>query len=47
MSLYNIPKENVIRHYDATGKTCPGVKGWNPEPGSNSESEWEKFKNSL
>lgn len=23
MNKYNIPKANVIRHYDVTGKTCP------------------------
>ena len=23
MKKYNIPKENVIRHYDVTGKACP------------------------
>lgn len=23
METYNIPKENVIRHYDVTGKICP------------------------
>lgn len=24
MKKYNVPKENVIRHFDVTGKTCPG-----------------------
>lgn len=37
MKKYNIPLENVIRHYDCTGKDCPaiwvdenkeGIKGW-------------------
>lgn len=23
MKKYNIPKENIIRHYDVTGKSCP------------------------
>ena len=45
MSKYSIPKSNVIRHYDVSGKLCPGIIGWNPESGS--ESEWHKFKNML
>jgi N-acetylmuramoyl-L-alanine amidase CwlA len=42
MKWYNIPPENVIRHYDVTGKPCPGIIGWNKESGS--EAEWNKFK---
>lgn len=45
MKCYNIPPENVIRHYDVTGKPCPGIYGWNKESGS--EAEWEKFKARL
>ena len=45
MKWYNIPAENVIRHYDVTGKPCPGIIGWNKESGS--EAEWEKFKAQL
>ncbi len=29
MKQYGIPKSNVIRHYDVSGKACPGVIGWN------------------
>lgn len=29
MRKYGIPKECVVRHYDITGKPCPGVIGWN------------------
>lgn len=29
MVKYNIPKENVVRHYDVSGKLCPGIVGWN------------------
>lgn len=47
MSKYNIPKENVIRHYDVTGKMCPGVPGWNLESGSEDESTWLWFKSQL
>lgn len=42
MLEYNIPPENVVRHYDVTGKPCPGIIGWNKESGS--EAEWNKFK---
>lgn len=42
MLEYNIPKENVIRHYDVNGKPCPGIIGWNAESGS--ECEWFNFK---
>lgn len=40
MAKYNIPIENVIRHYDVTGKTCP-------EPYVRNENEWKAFKNAL
>lgn len=45
MSIYNIPYENVIRHYDVSGKLCPGVVGWNPASGS--EEKWFAFKTRL
>ena len=45
MKWHNIPAENVIRHYEVTGKPCPGIIGWNKESGS--EAEWEKFKARL
>jgi N-acetylmuramoyl-L-alanine amidase CwlA len=32
MAKYNIPKTNVVRHYDVSGKLCPGVVGWNDAP---------------
>lgn len=58
MRKYNIPKENVVRHFDVTGKNCPGIIGWNtanilnPTTGKgigvkNNESEWIKFKKQL
>lgn len=57
MKKFNIPKDNVIRHYDVSGKLCPGVEGWNPEPiydnngkktnKVNNESEWIKFKSKI
>lgn len=45
MQEYNIPIENVIRHYDVTGKPCPGIVGWNADTGD--ESKWNAFKASL
>ena len=39
MDKHNIPIENVIRHYDVTGKNCPA-------PYVN-EDNWQKFKNEL
>lgn len=40
MAKYNIPIENVIRHYDVTGKTCPA-------PMVLDNSLWVKFKEML
>ena len=40
MKKYSIPVENVIRHYDVTGKRCP-------EPYVREAKEWEAFKNML
>ena len=57
MRQFGIPKENVVRHYDITGKLCPGIVGWNnakiynnsgkPTAAQNNSSEWENFKNQL
>lgn len=58
MKKYNIPIENVIRHYDVSGKLCPGVIGWNKEAvyslqlnkftsQKSTEQEWDKFKSRL
>lgn len=40
MKKYNIPIDNVIRHYDVTGKTCP-------EPYVRDSAAWETFKSNL
>ena len=45
MKKYNIPIENVVRHYDISGKYCPGVIGWNTNSGS--DAKWIKFKARL
>ena len=40
MAKYNIPVENVIRHYDVTGKRCP-------EPYVRDAAAWNNFKAKL
>ena len=39
MKKYNIPTENVIRHFDVTGKICP-------EPLTDN-IKWQEFKNKI
>jgi len=45
MMEYDIDIDHVVRHYDVSGKLCPGVKGWNDD--SDSVEEWTSFKKSL
>lgn len=40
MAKYSVPVENVIRHYDVTGKNCPA-------PFVKDETLWQDFKNRL
>lgn len=57
MQKYDIPKSNVVRHYDVSGKLCPGVLGWNDasiytDDGKNtgvknSSIRWKEFYNSI
>ena len=59
MNKLNIDKDHVVRHYDITGKLCPGIIGWNnshevyDKTGKrisgrvNNSTEWEKFKARL
>ena len=57
MKKYNIPIERVVRHYDISGKVCPGILGWNNAglndtkgnkiSGSNNSKAWEAFKERL
>jgi N-acetyl-anhydromuramyl-L-alanine amidase AmpD len=57
MEKYNIPLDRVVRHYDASRKSCPGIIGWNDnetysESGKiqttkNNSNEWVKFKERL
>lgn len=41
MKEYNIPLENVVRHYDASRKICPNI--WE----ENNWKKWNKFKEDL
>ncbi len=43
MTKYGISASNVYRHFDVTGKLCPGWAGWY---GSNS-TKWNAFKAQL
>lgn len=45
MKKYSIPAENVIRHYDVSGKHCPGAVGWGKYTGS--DDTWIKFKKAI
>lgn len=45
METYKVPITKVIRHYDVTGKLCPGVIGWNEDSGD--ASKWKSFIASL
>ena len=57
MRKFNIPIERVVRHYDISGKVCPGVPGWNngklnDRNGNslgkkNDSSQWLEFKKRL
>lgn len=57
MAKYNIPKGNVVRHYDISGKMCPGIVGWNEAPlysdegrqtgKRNNSQQWLNFWNSI
>lgn len=57
MAKYNVSKSRVIRHYDVSGKMCPGIVGWNDAPTytddgkltgkKNNSDEWTKFWNSI
>ena len=58
MAKYNVPIDRVVRHYDASGKYCPGVVGWNDgviynettgksTGKKNNSDEWLKFKEKL
>ena len=43
MMKYTIPLENVYRHFDVTGKACPGWNGWTGK----TAPLWDSFKARL
>lgn len=48
MKKYNIPKENVIRHYDVTGKLCPAYWSGNTANYNKWKSEfWDKLSTTV
>lgn len=57
MRKYNIPIERVVRHFNITGKLCPGIIGWNTgfiyttdgrrTSQLNNSDKWEDFKKRL
>lgn len=57
MKKFNIDKDHVVRHYDISGKLCPGIYGYNDEPIKdlngkktgevNNSKKWEEFKHRL
>lgn len=57
MKKFNIPANRVVRHYDISGKICPGIEGWNnatlyDNEGKalkikNNSKKWEEFKKKL
>ena len=57
MKKYNIDIDHVVRHYDISGKICPGIIGWNNSDlydangnrmkTKNNSNEWKKFKERL
>jgi len=57
MRRFDVPIENVVRHYDVSGKMCPGIIGWNnariySTDGKitselNNSNTWKDFKDRL
>ena len=45
MREFDVSKSRVIRHFDVTGKLCPGVVGYNEASGD--ASLWKAFKAAL
>lgn len=50
MKKYNIPPENVIRHWDVTGKICPAPyvgAYYNTYYKTTGDKQWKKFKERI
>lgn len=43
MKEYNIDADHVVRHWDISGKPCPGIIGWI----HNDQSKWKEFKAAI
>lgn len=43
MKKYGISAKNVYRHFDVTGKSCPGWSGWIGKD----DSKWKAFKKNM
>lgn len=43
MKKYNIPAENVLRHFDVCSKQCPGWDGWIGDD----DYIWQAFKGAI
>lgn len=44
MKMFDVPKSNVVRHYDISGKLCPGIVGWNDASVYNNDGKREAEK---
>lgn len=54
MQKFDVPISNVVRHYDASRKSCPGLVGWNDNwvvdavtgvrTSKNNSQKWLEFK---
>ena len=42
LAEFMLPADRLIRHFDVTGKLCPGVVGWNEASGS--VRKWQEFQ---
>lgn len=57
MKKFDVPIDRVVRHYDISGKICPGIIGWNNSTlnnpdgtktnKSNNSTKWVAFKERL
>ena len=45
MKQYGITIGHVVRHYDITGKLCPGMVGWNDGYVMSKDGKMKKYKN--
>lgn len=41
--LKEFPNASIIRHYDVTGKECPGIRGWIKKGSISTDETWQAF----